>query len=320
MQAPGNPPRLDELVAPHPVAAVVGLAKNAGKTTVLNHLLERLPGPVGLASLGLDGELRDHLTGLAKPRVRPPAGSLVATASELAAGATIARTLPFRTAVGEVVLVAARDEPVLVSGPARLDELDSVVAELRGCGMRRVLLEGALGRLGPAAPGRADAVVLAAGAAMASSLDDYRLRLRLALDALDLPVGDRPAARPAAHAAGFAPERAGRIARERPDVVEVGGAVTGPLLELLMRRSVGVTVAVADATHVLARPQQVARARRAGVELVARRALPIVAVTASPFHPDLAFDEADTFEVVVGAVAGRWPVYDVVSGRSRDCM
>jgi hypothetical protein len=309
-------PPLHELVRPHAVTAVVGLAKNAGKTTVLNHLLELLPGPVGLASLGLDGELRDHLTGLAKPRVRPPAGSLVATASGLVGDARVARGLGFRTAVGEVVLVeAAGAEPVVVSGPARLDELDGVVEELRACGAQRVLLEGALGRLGPAAPGRAQAVVLAAGAAMAISAEDYPLRLRLALNALDLPVSDESAGLEVAHAAGFEPELAGRIEAEGARVVAVSGAVTGPLLELLMRRSLRAVIAVPDATHVLARPQQVARARRAGVELAVRRPLPVVAVTASPFHPDLEFDADAVFEVVAEAVSGRWPVYDVVSGR-----
>ncbi len=311
-----GPPPLDRLLEPHRVVTVVGLAKNAGKTTVINHLLGRLPGPVGLASLGLDGELKDQLTGLAKPRVRPPRGSLVATGRDLVGAGQVTHTLPFRTAVGEVVLVqAAGGVPVLVSGPARLDELDAVVAELIDRGMARVLLEGALGRLGPAAPGRAQAVVVAAGAAMAGTRDDYHRRLRLALDALDLPVSTQAPALQTEHAAGYEPELAGRIGRDLPPVVEVAGAITGPLLELLMRMRIEVSLVAADATHVLAGPQQVARARRAGVAVAVRRPLPIVAVTASPFHPDLEFNEQAAFEVVPEAVDGRWPVYDVVSGR-----
>ncbi len=316
MAASAAAPALAELVAPHRVVTVVGLAKNAGKTTVVNHLLERLPGPVGLASLGLDGEARDQLTGLAKPRVRPPAGSLVSTAGELAGDAPVRHALGLRTAVGEVVLVEAGGEaPVLVSGPARLDELDAVVRRLLAEGMARVLLEGALGRLGPAAPGRAEAVVVAAGAAMANGPDDYPTRVRLALDLLDLPASTAAADVEVEHAAGFEPELADRITRERPGAVEVRGAVTGPLLERLLRAAVEVTLLVADATHVLASPQQVARARRAGVAVTARRPLPIAAVTASPFHPDVAFDPDAAFAALAGAVAGRWPVYDVVSGR-----
>jgi hypothetical protein len=48
-------PALHRLLAPHRTVAVVGLAKNAGKTTVINHLVERMDGPVGLVPLELDG-------------------------------------------------------------------------------------------------------------------------------------------------------------------------------------------------------------------------------------------------------------------------
>src|SRR5665811_1520600 len=59
--------------------AVIGLVKNAGKTTVVNALMANCAHLFGLTSLGLDGERTDHLTGLAKPRIAPPAGTLVAT-------------------------------------------------------------------------------------------------------------------------------------------------------------------------------------------------------------------------------------------------
>ncbi len=309
---------LAELLAPHRTITVVGLAKNAGKTTVINHLLERMPGRVGLASLGLDGEARDQLTGLLKPRLRPPRGALVATAAGLVDldAVRVVERLPYRTAVGEVILVEPpAGAPVVVSGPTRLDELDATVEALSAAGAQRVLLEGALGRLGPAAPARAEAVVLAAGASLANSRDDYPTRLGLALAALDLPLSVAPAGLEIEHAAGYERETADRIARAGVELVELRGALTGPLLERLLRDGTHVRLRVSDATRVLARPQQVARARRAGVEAVARAGLAIAAVTASPFHPELSFTADEAFEIAVTAVDGRWPVYDVVSGR-----
>jgi hypothetical protein len=308
---------LPDLLEPFPTVTVVGLAKNAGKTTVVNHLLDRLDGRIGLASLGLDGEARDHLTGLPKPRITPPAGTLVATTEGLLGpGAAAVRRLPFRTAMGRVVIAAATgDEPVVVAGPVRLDELDEAVAALRAAGARRVLLEGALGRLGTAAPGRADAVVLAAGAAMAYGRSDYPTRLRLALDALDLPVDGEPAALEIRHAAGHERELADRIAAGGAGRVAIDGALTGSLLELLLRAGVQVRLVAPDPTHVLASPQQVARARRRGVEVRVRRPLRVVALTASPFHPDAELTADEAFAAVEAAAAGRWPVYDVVSER-----
>jgi hypothetical protein len=120
---------LEELLRPHATVTIVGLAKNAGKTTVVNHLLERLEGRVGLASLGLDGEARDQLTGLAKPRIAPPAGALVLTTTQLRGQTPMLRALPFRTAAGEVVIGG---EAVVVSGPTRLDELDEALARCEG--------------------------------------------------------------------------------------------------------------------------------------------------------------------------------------------
>jgi hypothetical protein len=299
------------LLAPHATVTVAGLAKNAGKTTVMNHLLSEMDGPFGLASLGLDGEARDQLTGLAKPRVRPPAGTLVATAEGLAGDGPVRLRLGMRTAVGEVVLIESGGDPVIVSGPARLDELDRTLDALRGQGVRRILLEGALGRLGTAAPGRADAVVLAAGAALANGPDDYALRVRLALDSLDLPVSADAADVTVRHAAGFEEETAALVPAD--GAAELEGALTGPLLERLLRAGTRCTLVVADATRVLARPQQVARARRGGVEVVARRPLAIAAVTSSPFHPDRPMHPDEAFDALSAAAAGRWPVIDVVS-------
>src|SRR6266571_8493255 len=92
--------------------ALIGLAKNVGKTTATNHLLETLIGEnlyraeeLALTSLGLDGEATDALTGLPKPRYVPQAGLLVATAANLllqaeSEGAQVERLLqlPGRTA------------------------------------------------------------------------------------------------------------------------------------------------------------------------------------------------------------------------------
>ena len=179
--------------------------------------------------------------------------------------------------------------------------------------MRRILLEGALGRLGTAAPGRADAVVLAAGASLANGPDDYPLRVKLALDALDLPCTTEPADVTVRHAAGFEEETAALVPADGS--AELKGALTGPLLERLLRAGTRCTLVVADATRVLARPQQVARARRGGVEVLARRPLAIAAVTSSPFHPDRPLDPGEAFSALCDAAAGRWPVADVVSGR-----
>jgi hypothetical protein len=104
--------------------AVVGLVKNAGKTTVVNALMANCPHLFGLTSLGLDGERTDHLTGLAKPSIAPPAGTLVATTRGSLERSRYAmealEELPFHTPLGHVVIGrAAGGGAVEVSGRRR---------------------------------------------------------------------------------------------------------------------------------------------------------------------------------------------------------
>ena len=51
------------------VISIVGNTKNAGKTTVLNYYLEKFDKPIGLSSIGLDGEEIDQVNFLEKPRI-----------------------------------------------------------------------------------------------------------------------------------------------------------------------------------------------------------------------------------------------------------
>lgn len=52
--------------------SIVGMAKNAGKTTALNYLIEEAIDEgvlLGITSTGRDGEMQDLVTGTEKPRV-----------------------------------------------------------------------------------------------------------------------------------------------------------------------------------------------------------------------------------------------------------
>ncbi len=78
---------LSDLTASTKRLALVGLAKNTGKTEALAALLRELQSAgrrVGVTSVGRDGEERDVIDArIEKPRVLLPAGSLVATTDGL---------------------------------------------------------------------------------------------------------------------------------------------------------------------------------------------------------------------------------------------
>ena len=66
--------------------SIVGMCKNAGKTTVLNKLIAELNESrvrLGLTSIGRDGESTDLVTRTAKPGIYVYEGTLVATAVDM---------------------------------------------------------------------------------------------------------------------------------------------------------------------------------------------------------------------------------------------
>ncbi|TVQ19713.1 MAG: hypothetical protein EA382_16050, partial [Spirochaetaceae bacterium] len=78
-----------DAIAEHRRIAVVGLAKNAGKTTTLNALTAQASGAgmrVAICSIGRDGEREDILTRLPKPAITVPSGSYCVTTDRLAGG------------------------------------------------------------------------------------------------------------------------------------------------------------------------------------------------------------------------------------------
>ncbi len=72
---------LVELLEPYKIIGTVGLCKNAGKTTVLNYLLNQWATNkvLGITSIGYDGEATDGVTLLPKPRILGRNGMVIAT-------------------------------------------------------------------------------------------------------------------------------------------------------------------------------------------------------------------------------------------------
>jgi hypothetical protein len=101
--------------------ALVGLAKNTGKTETLATLLAEHAAAgvtVGVTSIGRDGEERDVIDArIYKPRVHLQAGSLVASTGELLSASGVAHEGLLRTGVrtplGEVAL-ARLSEPGMI--------------------------------------------------------------------------------------------------------------------------------------------------------------------------------------------------------------
>ncbi|MBE6989620.1 MAG: hypothetical protein E7426_02605 [Ruminococcaceae bacterium] len=158
--------------------SIVGMCKNAGKTTVLNWLLahsgrERV---LGLTSIGRDGESTDVVTGTEKPSIFVPSGTLIATARDMLRLGDITlevlMTTGIPTPVGEVVIVRARsDGYVQLAGPSITTQLKTVSRHFFDLGADQSIIDGALGRKSLGARAVAEGVILCTGASYHMSME-----------------------------------------------------------------------------------------------------------------------------------------------------
>lgn len=340
-----------DLVARSPARriAIVGLAKNAGKTTAANAIMAHVPQRFGLTSLGLDGERRDHLTGLAKPRVVPPAGTLVATTTGSLERShyplRLIDKLPFTTALGQVVIGCVNEggQAIEISGPTALTEVRRTADRLLELGAQRVLVDGAINRLGSASPRVTDALIMATGAMIADSLAEVVDTTRATLDVLTLPRTGETVQRllhgyhldrarllcidshgsaqalPLSTLIGQGAAVAREVQRLGAQTVVAGGALTEDFLTDLLRLLPPrrrLRLVVRDPTVLMIPAVSVTRLRRR-LTLEVLHPLNVLAVTANPFHLPCPLKPTQFFSAVADTIGDRVPVFDVINGLAR---
>lgn len=154
-----------------PVIAVVGTAKNTGKTTTLAYLIqhaERRGVRIGITGIGYDGEELDNITFLPKPRLYLPPNTIVTTSEHCLFISTAKYEVLERTGIvtslGEVLILRITQPGlVVVAGPNRKSTLATVVEKMKNVGVDILLIDGSLNRLAPMAI--ADKIIFTTGAA-----------------------------------------------------------------------------------------------------------------------------------------------------------
>ncbi len=181
--------------------ALIGMSKNAGKTTCLNHIImewqaTKQTRPLALTSIGRDGESDDILSGRAKPRIYVPKGTLIATAEgalrRCDALLEILELSNIRTAFGEVVLCRAlSDGYVELAGPATTEEMGTILDLVRSHEPEALfIIDGALSRRSQAGSGASESVILAVSAETSSNPEHLAEKTHFALEILQTPSLD----------------------------------------------------------------------------------------------------------------------------------
>ena len=187
---------LEKLAENYKSISIVGMAKNAGKTTALNYLIEEAMDDgltLGITSTGRDGEGTDIVTGTDKPRIYLDTDTIVSVPKQLYeladAGLEILEETGYGTSLGQILLCRVADAGyVQVAGPVINAQHIQMCEKMLALGAELVLIDGAIDRKTIAAPDISDAIILSTGAVLSRKLDKVVEETAYTVELYSLPV------------------------------------------------------------------------------------------------------------------------------------
>jgi hypothetical protein len=340
---------LSELTASARRLALVGLAKNTGKTEALNALLRELQAAgrqVGVTSVGRDGEERDVIDfRIHKPRIVLPGGSLLATTDGLLRASGLPHELleetNIRTPLGRVLIARLRGPgAVEVAGPSGAQQVREVADTMLALGAEQVLIDGAIDRRAASSPNVADGLIMSTGAVLAEDIEDVVLQTRDAVELVCLPQlspglaariraaesnasffldDDRaPSVLPPRFVLSSDAEQIAHALDTHPTArwLVVAGALPDRFLRHLLhashKRRRELTVVVSDATRVFLSKRGPAWYARQGVHLQVLKAIDLLAITVNPVAPQSHTFESRQLRDRLGRAIANVPLFDVL--------
>lgn len=294
--------------------SVVGMAKNTGKTTCLNHILASMPEEKTLAvtSIGVDGEQTDRVTQTPKPEIFLRENTLFATSEthyrQRRLDAEVLQFSRESTALGRVVIARTKcPGKVLLSGPSSSAGIRRCMAEMQAWKPDLLLVDGALSRLSPASPAVSEAMVLATGAAFSANLSTLVQQTALLVEWIRLPRTSEewvqlllpvenglrveyadggwtdPGLESALALRSFAWDASRRVR-----ALYLSGALTDSVADVLLKESVleQAEIIVRDFTRIFLRPEQYRLLLAKGFRITVLQRTELLALCVNPTSPE----------------------------------
>jgi hypothetical protein len=315
--------------------ALVGLAKNTGKTETLAAILAEHAAAarrVGVTSIGRDGEEHDVIDArIEKPRVRLAAGDLVASTGALLRASGVAHERLVRTGVrtplGEVVVARlSQAGTVEVAGPSAAADVRAVSDAMTELGAAQVLIDGAIDRRAASSPAVADGILMATGAVLGADIAQVVAATADAVDLVKLPraedvTGDGGEERLALErrlVLSGEPAEIAALLDEHPraDTLVADGALSERFLEGLLaarrpRAGRELRVLAGDPTKVFLSRRGPDWYRRQGISIEVLDTIDLKAITVNPVAPQSHRFDSQQLRELIEEVAGNVPVLDV---------
>ena len=334
---------LEELAKKYKRISIVGMAKNAGKTTALNYLIDEAMDEgltLGITSTGRDGEGTDVATGTDKPRVFLETDTIVSVPVQLYeladAGLEILRMTEYGSSLGQIMICrVASSGYVQIAGPVINAQHEKMCEEMLSLGAELVLIDGAIDRKSIAAPGTSDAIILSTGAVLSRKMnkvvedtvhtvslyrlpeleagEDKDLIVKHASDDRTFMIRDGEVVYPDIVTSLGAGSVLDTAIDENVSVVYVPGAFTKSVVEDIATKKLrNVTFVLKDPTKIFIGATLWGKLLKKGLKVKVLENIEVAAVTVNPTAPGgYAFDHKELREAMQHAMPDI-PVIDVM--------
>lgn len=320
--------------------SLIGTYKNAGKTTVLNAILEearkkRINRKIAITSIGRDGEQKDLVTSTKKPKIYVSEGTIVATAKKFVNKSDITKEIlastDITTSVGKIVLYRALSSGYCeIAGPSSVEDCRRIREIIKNIDKNALyIVDGALSRKSTAGHFLTQASILATGAALDNSFEkvinntihQYNLFMiekadkdiiKTKLEKDITIIGDKNISIDTLVAFSNAKLISNQI-NETTKAIVIKGAITQKFLNDLISENDlrDITIVAEDATRFMIDSFLYSKLNIMGVKLRVLEKTKLIAITINPFSPtgmvfdSLEFENAIKKEVDI-------PVIDVL--------
>jgi len=329
------------------IISIVGMGKNTGKTVTLNQLISEAIEegiPIGMTSIGRDGESLDVVSDTEKPRIFAEEGTIVATTTGLLplgdASVEILSVTPYRTPLGDVIIGRVRSAGYIqIAGPQSLKDVKDVCNIMLSLGAKFAIIDGALDRKSSAAPTISQGTILSTGAVVsrdvnrvieetlhtvnllnleAVNIEDRDLLESLLLDnRLCVVTKQGQVEDIKLETALGAGHRIGQFLDEDSMYLLIPGSLVKSTIEDLTRSTRAykdVTIVVSDGTKIFIPPKDYLHFKRIGIKIKVIYPINLIGVTINPYSPAGYYFEPYGFLEKMKTFIKDIPVIDIMLG------
>lgn len=339
---------IEQIKDKYKTISIVGMSKNSGKTVTLNHLISEAMYndiPLGITSIGRDGESDDVVTETDKPRIYVEVGTYIATAREMLslgdANIEILRVTNYRTPMGEIIIGRVRTAGYIqIAGPKLLSEIREASELMLELGAEFVIIDGALDRVSSADPRISEATILATGAVVSRDMDKTIEETLHVVNLFGLPVIDDDKDRELIRqiiekneiavvdrdrqvdivplkTALNAGSVIGEHLSDNSKYIVIPGSLVKNTLRDLTRTTIkykDVEIVISDGTKVFIEPRDWLKFQRQGIKVRVLDGINLIGITINPYAPQGYYFEPEEYLKTMRSYIDSVPVVDLVLG------